>query len=100
VLRREMGETPPQEPLPHRALSLNRVIEYNREILQEFAKEDLEGPNTFPKWDKAKRLIRTHAKSMGGQSQNQRQMPQGPAIQGPQNGKGPTLYAALVAIET
>jgi hypothetical protein len=55
------AETSLQEPLPHRALSLKRVIEYNREIFQEFAKEDLEGPNTFPKWDTAKRLIRTHA---------------------------------------
>jgi hypothetical protein len=37
------------------------VIEFNKEILKDFAKNQMEGPNVYPKWDKAKHLICNHA---------------------------------------
>jgi hypothetical protein len=53
-------EEPPPRPLPHRAFELKSVREYNKAILTNFMEKHLEGPNAFPKWDKAKRLMCTH----------------------------------------
>jgi hypothetical protein len=54
-------EDPPTRPLAHRAFDLKTVKEYNIAILTYFMENHLEGPNAFPKWDKAKRLMHTHA---------------------------------------
>jgi hypothetical protein len=48
-------------PRPQRAFSLKKVIEFNKEILTDFAKNHMEGPSAYPKWDKAKRLMCNHA---------------------------------------
>jgi hypothetical protein len=37
------------------------VIEFNKEILKNFAENHMEGPNAYPKWDKAKCLMHNHA---------------------------------------
>jgi hypothetical protein len=52
---------PPNRPLPHRAFKLKEVIEYNKAVQADHQENHLEGPNAFPKWDKAKRLMRTNA---------------------------------------
>jgi hypothetical protein len=54
-------EDPPTRPLPHRAFDLKTVKEYNKAILTDFIENHLECSNIIPKWDKAKRLICTHA---------------------------------------
>jgi hypothetical protein len=51
----------PPPPRPHSAVELKEVTNYNKEILQDFLENHLEGPHAFPKWDKAKRLMCTHA---------------------------------------
>jgi hypothetical protein len=51
--------SPPNRPLPHRAFKLKEVIEYNKAILADYQENHLKGPNAFPKWDKAKWLMRT-----------------------------------------
>jgi hypothetical protein len=55
-----MEETP-LPPLPHRAFKLKEVTVFNKVILQYYVENHLEGTHAFPKWDKAKRLMRTHA---------------------------------------
>jgi hypothetical protein len=40
---------------------LKKVIESKKEILMDFAKNHIEGPNTYPKWDKAKCLMHNYA---------------------------------------
>jgi hypothetical protein len=59
--RAPAGTRPPNRPLPHRAFELKEVIEYNKAILVDYQEKHLEGPHAFPKWDKAKWLMRTHA---------------------------------------
>jgi hypothetical protein len=58
--RAPLREEPPLPPLPHQAFELKEVIAYNRVNLQEYAENHLKGPNDFPKWDRAKRLMCTH----------------------------------------
>jgi hypothetical protein len=57
----EAPGAPPPRPLPHRAFELKSVKEYNKAILTDYLENHLTGPNAYPKWDKAKRLMRTHA---------------------------------------
>jgi hypothetical protein len=59
--RKHINTSPPNRPLPHRAFKLKEVIEYNKAILADYQENHLEGPNAFPKWDKAKQLMRTYA---------------------------------------
>jgi hypothetical protein len=59
--RGHIDTSPPNRPLLHRAFKLKEVIEYNKAVLVDYQENHLEGPNAFPKWDKAKWLIRTHA---------------------------------------
>jgi exonuclease III len=59
--RAPAGTGPLNRPLPHRAFELKEVIEYNKAILVDYWQKHLEGPHAFPKWDKAKRLMRIHA---------------------------------------
>jgi hypothetical protein len=51
--RGHINTSPPNRPLPHRAFKLKEVIEYNKAILADYQENHLEGPNAFPKWDKA-----------------------------------------------
>ena len=51
----------PVRLLPHQAFELKSVKEYNKNILADYLENHLTGPNAYPKWDKAKRLMRTHA---------------------------------------
>jgi hypothetical protein len=59
--RAPAGTGPLNRPLPYRAFELKEVIEYNKAILVNYREKQLEGPHAFPKWDKAKQLMRTHA---------------------------------------
>jgi hypothetical protein len=56
-----VDRSPPLPPLPYRAFELKEVKAYNKAILQDYTENHLEGINAFSKWDKAKRLICTHA---------------------------------------
>ena len=56
-----VAKEPNCKPLPHRAFDLKGVIQYNKEILMDYLDNHINGNNTFPKWDKAKRLMRNHA---------------------------------------
>jgi hypothetical protein len=44
----------------YKAFKLKEVIEYNKTVLVD-QENHLEGPNAFPKWDKAKWLMRAYA---------------------------------------
>jgi hypothetical protein len=59
--RGHIDTSPPNRPLLHRAFKLKEVIEYNKAVLADNQENHLEGPNAFPKWDKAKLLMRTYA---------------------------------------
>jgi hypothetical protein len=56
-----INTSPPNKPLLHTAFKLKEVIKYNKAVLTDYQENHLEGPNTFPKWDKAKWLMRTFA---------------------------------------
>jgi hypothetical protein len=57
---RALVQGPPTDP-SHIELLLKEVIEYNKAILVNYREKYLEGPHVFPKWDKAKQLMRTYA---------------------------------------
>jgi hypothetical protein len=44
-----LTKEPPLPPLPHRAFELKEVKAYNKAVLQDYAKNHLEGINAFSK---------------------------------------------------
>lgn len=57
----EILEEAPPPPLPHRAFDLKEVKNFVALTLKEFEEEHMDKDYAFPKWDKAKRLIKNFA---------------------------------------